>query len=80
MYLVTVGTQTHDYDTRAAAIAAAKEFSVEHRGTVLVHDEEERERFTYHRGKLESYTYDTRGGRKPGDRDRDRDRDRDPSD
>lgn len=64
MYLVTVGTQTHDYDTRAEAIAAAKEFSAEHRGTVVVRDEEERERLTYHRGKLESYSYDTRGPRK----------------
>ncbi len=77
MYLVTVGTQTHDYDTREEAIVAAKEFSADSRGTIIVRDEEERERLTYHRGKLESYTYDTRGARPRGDRDRDQDRGRD---
>lgn len=73
MFLVTVGTQTHDYETRTAAIAAAKEFSVDHRGTVVVSDESERERLNYSHGKLESYTYDTRGAkareRDPGPRD-----------
>lgn len=63
MYLVSVGPQTHEYGTREQAIAAAKEFSSESRSPVIVFDEQELERFSYHRGHLESYAYDPRGPR-----------------
>ncbi len=80
MYTVSMGSHTTDIQTRAEAIASAKELSAENRQTVYVRDESERERFTYPGGELESYTYDTQPRRRErSDRDRDRDRSDRPS-
>ena len=69
MYLVSIGPRTLEYETRAEAIDAAKELSLESRRTVIVRDELERERMSYHMGSLDSYTFDTRnkGRRREGD-------------
>ena len=83
MYTVSIGNDITEYQTRAEAIAAAKEQSAESRQPVFVLDESQRERMAYQFGELESYTYETRatrGGGGGGGRDRDRDRDRDDRD
>lgn len=60
MYQLQSGNDFREFETRAEAIADAKELSLESRQPVVVSDEEQRERLTYTSGELESYTYETR--------------------
>ncbi|MEC9072075.1 MAG: hypothetical protein VX938_06835 [Myxococcota bacterium] len=60
MYEVSLGEHVHNLETRAEAIVKAKELSSEHRGTVAVTDDQNRERMTYQGGELISYDYETR--------------------
>ena len=60
MYEVSVGESISEYPTRVEAIAAAKELSTEHRGTISIVDAGKRERMTYQAGELVSYDYETR--------------------
>ena len=60
MYELSYADQVLTYNTRAEAIAAAKELSVEHHGGVTVQDEDQLERMVYQHGELMSYDYETR--------------------
>lgn len=60
MYHVAMGVKNFEFESRVEAIDAAKAFSKDHQQTVLVKDEQERERLSYYNGELENYTYDTR--------------------
>ncbi|MCA9517253.1 MAG: hypothetical protein KC635_20075 [Myxococcales bacterium] len=64
MYTVSIGTEVQEFEQRAEAIAKAKAVSAETRQTVVVLDESQRERMTYQYGELESYTFETRHGRR----------------
>jgi len=66
MYTVSLGNDVQEFDTRAEAISSAKQLSADTRQTVIVVDESQRERMSYQHGELESYTYETRHGRRGG--------------
>ena len=69
-YEVAQGTETHHYERRDEAIAAAKELSAESGVPVFVIDPSGREQMTYQRGELESYTWETRTPRRRDDAER----------
>ena len=64
MYTVTAGTDVSEFNERTDAIVEAKRLSEDSRQPVIIRDEEERERMSYHNGELESYTYDTQPRRR----------------
>ncbi len=60
MYQVITRDETTGHDTRATAIAEAKDLSGRHRGDVEVLDPNGRERMTFRNGALESYVFELR--------------------
>lgn len=60
MYELSYADVVQTYDTRLEAIAAAKEISADHGGTITVTDEAKNERMVYQGGELMSYDYETR--------------------
>ena len=61
MYEVFVGEdECQEFETREAAVAAAKRLSNEHRSRVRIEGLGGKEQFTYWRGELENYLYNLR--------------------
>jgi hypothetical protein len=70
MYTVIYDEQTETLETRAAAVARARELSVGHQRQVEIVDEKQKEQFVYRGGILDKYTYETRPPRPAGRDDR----------
>lgn len=64
MYQVVKGEEVVEKETRAEAIALARELSENTRQPVVVIDEDKVERLTYSEGDLEKYLYETRSRRR----------------
>ena len=60
MYELSYDDVIKNVETRAEAIAQAKEISSENNVSVTLQDEGHRERMIYQRGELVSYDYETR--------------------
>ena len=63
MYTLVWSDETHEYDGRQEAVAAAKELSDGKRNAVSVLDDEEKELLEFRDGQLAKYLYETRPGK-----------------
>jgi hypothetical protein len=63
VYHVTASEESLTFETRKAAIVAAKDMSTDARGTVDVYDNKERELLRFRDGGLELCLFETRPGK-----------------